>query len=95
MLSRIVIASAFLLTLSNPVFAQQISVPENGKINVYGNGWDCQRGFKKVGDSCSKVDVPSNGKINVYGNGWDCQRGFKKVGDSLSLIHISEPTRPY
>ena len=60
MLSRIVIASAFLITLSNPVFAQQISVPENGKINVYGNGWDCQRGFKKTGSLCEKVVTTEN-----------------------------------
>ena len=100
MLKKIIVISALFLAVSTPAFAQQISIPANGKINVYGTGWDCQRGFKKTGDSCTKVVVPANGKINVYGTGWDCQRGFKKSGDRctkvdvpangkiLSLIHI-------
>ena len=94
MFYKIMITSIFLLTLSNPSFAQQISVPENGKINVYGSGWDCQRGFKKSGDTCVKVDVPLNGKINVYGNGWDCQRGFKKIGSLCKKVVTTENTKP-
>ena len=88
MLKKIIVISALFLAVSTPAFAQQISIPANGKINVYGTGWDCQRGFKKTGDSCTKVVVPANGKINVYGTGWDCQRGFKKSGDRCIKVDV-------
>ena len=70
----------------NPDNAGASQMPQNAKINVYGNGWDCQHGFRQSGNECIAVQMPQNAKINVYGNGWDCQHGFRQSGNECAAF---------
>jgi hypothetical protein len=76
------------LMLSGLLVDAPLVVPENAKPNRYGSGWTCNSGFKKVGDTCSRVEIPPNGKLNYLGSGWECNSGFKKVGDTCSRVEI-------
>jgi hypothetical protein len=58
----------------------KVIIPENGKLNYYGNDWECKKGYTKnySNRSCDYVEIPENGELNYYGNGWNCKNGFKK-----------------
>ena len=56
------------------------------------SGWDCDRGYTKVGNKCVKVNVPLNAHIDVYGSGWDCDRGFRKVGNGCVEVDVPANT---
>ena len=47
--------SACIFTLLSTASIAQISMPENAQLNVYGNGWVCQMGFKRVSQSCIEM----------------------------------------
>lgn len=68
-----------LLVLATPVFAQ--TMPENASAKSYGDGWECNVGYRHVGDVCSAVTAPENAyKTNrTYGPGWECLHGFRTV----------------
>jgi len=74
---------AFLL-LSNPAFTQ--SQPQNSHKNPYGSGWECNRGFKQVGNECQKVQIPLNAVLDILGHDWECSRGFKNVGNQCVKV---------
>ena len=44
----------FALMLS-PNSGAQITIPENAQLDVYGSGWVCRNGFKKVNNACKKI----------------------------------------
>ncbi|HGS4476631.1 TPA: hypothetical protein ACMDNN_002768, partial [Vibrio cholerae] len=63
-------------------------IPENAKLNYYGDDWECNKGYFKRGSGCSKVNVPKNGKLNYYGNDWECNKGYLKSGLECKEIFI-------
>ena len=63
-------------------------LPANAKLNVYGNDWQCQRGYRQSGNECIAVQLPPNAKLNVYGNGWQCQKGFRQSGNECVAVQI-------
>ncbi len=65
-----------------------IQIPENASLNYLGNGWVCNSGFYKSGDSCIKVDIPANASLNYLGNGWVCNSGYYKSGNSCVVVII-------
>ena len=60
-----------------PTVLMAEDMPPNAHKNIYGTGWECDRGFYRSGNGCSKVIIPKNGKLNIYGNGWECRRVMK------------------
>ncbi|MBI5558740.1 MAG: hypothetical protein HY885_13995 [Deltaproteobacteria bacterium] len=77
-----------LLIIPRILFAEDL--PNNSHPNIYGTGWDCDRGYYKSGDKCVKVIVPENASIDVYGNGWTCNRGYYKSGDKCVKVIVPE-----
>lgn len=63
-------------------------IPANAHLDVYGTGWDCNRGFRKAGNECVEVKMPPNAHIDVYGSGWDCDRGYSKVGNGCVKVNV-------
>jgi hypothetical protein len=53
---------ALLATLSGPVFAQvgSVEVPENARAKEYGNGWECDLGYRAVNEASIAVRLPTN-----------------------------------
>ena len=50
---RILVSIAFTIFLfTTPYSNSQVNIPENAKLDMYGTGWVCNRGFKKVGNGC-------------------------------------------
>jgi hypothetical protein len=72
----------------NNNYSNNNGLPAHAKIDIYGTGWDCQRGYFKSGNQCIKVNIPTNGKVDIYGTGWDCQRGYFKSGNQCVKVNI-------
>jgi hypothetical protein len=57
-----------------------VAVPENGYLDSSGNGWRCERGFRREGSTCSALSVPANAYIDYSGDEWRCIDGFRRQG---------------
>ena len=68
--------------------AELAKMPMNAHAKRYGSGWDCDRGYEKVDQSCVAIEVPSNGYLNSSGRDWDCERGFKKGLRSCLALQV-------
>src|SRR3990172_6405395 len=77
-----------LLIIPRLLFAGDL--PNNSHPNIYGTGWDCDRGYYKSGQQCIKVVVPENASIDIYGSGWACNRGYYKSGDKCVKVIVPE-----
>ena len=68
-----------------------IKVPENGYLtdSEYGEGWECDHGYRAANDQCIEIKVPANGYLtnSTYGRGWECERGYAPVqGDCVRIV---------
>ena len=58
--------------------AQQQKLPAHSHKSYYGNGWQCDPGYRRSGNVCKTIRVPEHaiptGKS--YGLGWECMRGY-------------------
>ena len=77
-----------MLLVSSAVYA--VEIPENGKLNYLGNGWECKKGFYKSGGQCHTVKIPQNANLNYLGNGWECIKGFYKSGGQCHTVKIPQ-----
>lgn len=77
-----------LLVASLNVFADD--VPPNAHPNIFGNGWECDRGYSRSGNVCVKVVLPNNASLNVFGNGWECNRGYKRAADRCTKVNVPD-----
>ncbi len=65
---------------------QSIQVPEHAFLNgsSWGDGWECERGFKRAEGECQSILVPEHAYLDFNGNNWVCDRGFKREGNRCS-----------
>jgi hypothetical protein len=63
-------------------------LPDNARLNYLGNGWECNRGYSRVGNECRAVEIPQNASLNYLGNGWGCNRGYSRVGNECRAVEI-------
>lgn len=79
------------------VFAKGVTndVPENATAKSYGNGWNCNQGYRESKGACAAVKVPANAypTNKTYGQGWECKRGFREVNNNCN--HIKVPKNGY
>ena len=70
-------------------------VPENAHTKSYGTGWECDPGYREMGDHCAAVAVPANAfsTNSSYGSGWDCNRGYIKGSDSCTAVSVPPHAR--
>ena len=55
-----------------------------------GSGWECDRGYRKVDQSCVAIAVPDNAYLDSSGDRWKCERGFRESGDSCAPLEIPQ-----
>ena len=58
--------------------SQEIKVPTNAHIQSFGNGWVCNRGYKRNNDRCTAIKLPLNAYLTARGDAWECHRGYKE-----------------
>ena len=87
-----------LMVLQQPTFAQSDvqTIPANSHSLSFGDGWECDLGYRIDDDACSPVIVPRNAYENnrSYGTGWDCGHGYRQTAD-LRCDEVIVPTGGY
>ena len=77
------------MLLALPAFAQTAAqpIPENALAISYGDGWECNIGFRPNENVCVAIVVPQNAyHTNVsYGSGWECLHGFSGTDESACV----------
>ena len=88
----------FLLIMSpSLVFAKSVSnnIPENATAKNYGDGWNCNQGYRESKGLCLAIKVPANAYLTnkSYGQGWKCKRSFREANNTCN--HIKVPNNGY
>ncbi|MEP3941894.1 MAG: hypothetical protein ABJM63_11255, partial [Anderseniella sp.] len=77
-----------------PALAQTSAqaMPENASARSYGEGWECNIGFRLNENACLEVIVPQNAydTKRSYGSGWDCLHGSRTT-DTETCIAVAVP----
>src|SRR5688572_18900159 len=73
-----------------PVAAAPGEPPEHARVSRYGSGWDCNTGFRRVGDTCVQVVVPAHAYLDAAGSGWRCNRGYRNVNERCVVIQVPQ-----
>lgn len=70
-----------LASIASPAFAQASPMPDNAHARSYGEGWECDRTFRRDGADCIPVVVPANAypTKRIYGDGWACHHGYRET----------------
>ncbi|ASY61814.1 hypothetical protein SJ05684_c03470 [Sinorhizobium sojae CCBAU 05684] len=65
-------------------------VPANAVASRYGSGWECDRGFRRQGDSCVAVMAPDHAFLTneSFGKGWECHYGFAENGNGCLAVQV-------
>jgi hypothetical protein len=86
------IVFAFLATFPAFVAAQAvaITVPENARANTYGDGWQCNQGYRKIDKSCNAIKMPGNAYLTNrgYGRGWACSYGYREQRENCVVFEV-------
>ena len=71
-------------------------IPENAHTQSYGDGWECDVGFRGEGNECVAIVIPQNAIATnkVYGSGWLCTYGYKETVDG-PCVQINVPKGGY
>jgi len=75
---------------SMPVAAAPSALPDHALASRYGSGWDCKRGFRRVGDICAPITVPAHAYLDASGSSWRCDRGYLNVNDRCIVIQVPQ-----
>jgi len=69
---------------------------ENASAKSYGDGWECNVGYRQKGETCLEVTVPDNAYSTnrTYGLGWECLRGFRKDREA-NCVAVEVPEGGY
>ena len=92
------VLAASLAALALPAPAQDGtgSIPANAHEWRYGDGWDCDLGYRVNDGSCEHIALPENAYATgrSYGTGWACSRGFEEV-DASHCMEIFVPENAF
>ena len=69
---------------------EKVFVPDYAEGNWIGS-WDCNQGYKKVGDKCEKAEVVENGKFLSLGADFYCDPTFRKDEENRKCVIIDLP----
>ena len=87
---RALILLALLAIVHSHVFAQSgsIEVPENARVKEYGNGWECNQGYRAVDGACTAVKLPANAYLTntSCGSDWECVRGYREINGAAQPL---------
>ena len=83
-----------ILLFTLPVTAQTASqpMPDNASVKSYGEGWECDPGYRLNKNTCATVIVPQNAydTNRSYGSGWECLHGFRRT-DETACVAVEVP----
>lgn len=67
-------------------------LPENATAKSYGEGWNCNQGYRERKGACFAVRVPANAypTNKTYGKGWECKRGFREAVNACEQIKVPQ-----
>lgn len=84
LIARMAVVAGMIASFAFPAFAQDALVPANATAKSYGEGWECDRGYRRDDDACLAIIVPQNAYATnrTYGKGWECLHGFQEVDDA-------------
>jgi hypothetical protein len=76
---------SFWALLSGPAFSQPM--PEHASAKSYGDGWQCDVGYRLNEGICTTITVPENAYATnrTYGAGWACRHGFRETSDAICV----------
>ena len=81
--SGLMVLIASLLAQPEIVVAEEsgATLPDHATARSYGNGWDCNAGYRKSEDSCVLINVPPHAYLSDrgYGRGWECVWGYREA----------------
>lgn len=75
--------------------ADERVTPRNAHASLYGEGWECSRGFRQVEEACVPIRVPANAYLDSFGNDWDCNRGYMKDDRGLGCKAVKVPANAH
>ncbi|MEO1019550.1 MAG: hypothetical protein AAFY56_17955, partial [Pseudomonadota bacterium] len=66
------------------------NIPENARAKAYGDGWECEAGFREREGACAAISIPENAYPTgrPYGSGWECRRGFSEYEGACGAIEV-------
>jgi hypothetical protein len=66
------------------------TIPANAIAKTYGDGWECDRGYRETDGACAVVTLPENAYLtdSSYGSGWKCDYGYKQNSDVCDLVAL-------
>jgi hypothetical protein len=75
---------------SPPTKSSNSWIPANAHVHVlYGDQWECDRGYYQSGNQCLKMNIPANAHVHVlYGDQWECDRGYYQSGNQCLKMNI-------
>jgi hypothetical protein len=93
-LTYVLSSACALFLVVAPAIAQSSAppTPENASAKRYGEGWECNIGFRRDEDTCNAVVVPANAyeTNRTYGLGWECLHGYR-ADDNTSCVEVIVP----
>ncbi|WP_189639090.1 hypothetical protein [Paramylibacter ulvae] len=68
------------------------TVPKHAHAKSYGDGWECDIGYRIKDSGCFAVFVPENGLLTnrSYGPGWECHHGYKET-KAAACVKVDVP----
>ncbi len=64
------------------------AAPPNAHMTRYGDGWECDRGYRSVRGACVGIQVPANAYLDATGRGWRCDRGYRKADEVCVKLEL-------
>jgi hypothetical protein len=85
----LLIASA---TLADTSQVSDSTVPKNETPRGYGDGWNCDPGYRKANNAFEAISIPENAYATnkSCGSGWACVRGYRLEGAGCALIVVPD-----
>lgn len=90
------VCALMLLALQGHAQTTPQSMPQNASAKSYGDGWECNIGYRLTGDVCAAIVVPQYAYATnrKYGVGWECRHGYQWDG-STACVAVFVPKGGY
>ena len=75
---------------ASPAVPSDATLPPHAKWQSWGNGWECQRGYRKEDQRCIEIDVPPHAFLDAIGHDWECERGYRREGGRCVPVQVPE-----
>ena len=63
-------------------------MPAHSHIDYTGHRWECDNGYRQLGDECVKIKLPANAHIDYTGHRWECDNGYRQLGNECVKIDL-------